>query len=100
MSTVDFTMTNSIHEKAKEAIDEDVLAEVLEQTVGAECEQDVVEALREVTADEIVADARAAARYARHRGRGDSLTADDVGNAAIERRGGLPPIGHADFESP
>lgn len=75
---------NSIHEAAREAIDEDELARVLALAADGECGEDAVVALREVAADEIVADALAAARGARRRGR--PPTGDDVGNAADERR--------------
>lgn len=92
---------NRIHEAARQAIDEDALAEVLELVAGEECEQDAAVALREVTADEIVADALAAAQRARRRGR--VPTCDDVGDAADERRECcfLPPMQptHAQIES-
>lgn len=78
-----------IHEVARQAIDEDALAEVLELTAGEACEADAVAALQEVIADEIVADAVAAAQRARRRGR--LPTGDDVGDAADDRRVCYPP---------
>lgn len=74
----------SIHAAAREAIDEDDLAQVLELTAGEEYEQDAVAALREVTADELVADVLAATAHARRRG--GPLTGADVGDAADRRR--------------
>lgn len=91
---------NQLHEAARQAIDEDALAEVLELAAGEECEHDSAVALREVLADEIVADALAATQHARRRGR--LPTADDVGDAADERRKCcLPPMRptHAQIES-
>lgn len=75
---------NSIHEAAKKAIDEDGIAQVLELAGGEECGHDAVEALQEVIAEEIVADALGAAAHARRRGR--SPTGEDIGGAADERR--------------
>lgn len=75
---------NDIHEAAREAIDEDALAQVLELAADGECEQEAVEALHEVVADTITADVLAAQRHARRRGR--FPTPDDVGDAADKRR--------------
>lgn len=75
---------NSIHEAAKEAIDEDALARVLELAAGSDCEQDAVEALREVAADEIVTDVLVATGRARRRSR--LPTGEDIGVAADERQ--------------
>ncbi len=74
----------SIHEAAREAIDEEGLARVLELAAGEDCDDDAVAALHEVTADTLVADALAASGAAGWRGRGP--TGEDVGAAAEKRR--------------
>jgi hypothetical protein len=74
----------SIHEAAREAIDKDELARVLELAADGEYGQDAAEALRENTADEIVANVLAATTHARRRGR--LPTGEDIGDAADERR--------------
>lgn len=93
----------TIHEAAKEAIDEDALAGVLELAAGEECEHDAATALREIATDEIVAVALGGAARARRRGR--FPTADDLGDAADQRLmccGRSPPkmeFKHAVFET-
>lgn len=88
-----------IRDAARQAIDEDALSEVLELVLGEECDQEAVNALHEVTVDEIVADADAAARRARRRGR-RRPTPDDIGDAADERRRRPPgPPAHVRYES-
>lgn len=75
---------DSIFETARDAIDEEGLARVLELAAGEGCDDDAVAALHEVTADTLVADALAAARVAGWRGR--YPTGEDVGTAAEKRR--------------
>lgn len=89
----------SIHEAARDAIDEEELERVLEVAASGEYEEDAVEALRAVTADGIVADALAATAHARRRGR--DLTGEDVGDAADERRAccSPPQSRHWEFQS-
>jgi histone H3/H4 len=74
----------SFQTAAEEAIDEDALAEILERATDGEYDKDAVKALRAVAADEIVADALAAAKHARRRGR--ALSPEDVGDVADKRR--------------
>lgn len=76
---------DSIHNVARQAIDEETLGQVLTIATGEECDQAAVIALREIAVDEIVLDAIAAAARARRRGR-HCPTEDDVGDAADERR--------------
>lgn len=87
----------SIHTAAREAIDEAGLAQVLELAGAGGCGDDAVEALREVAADEIVADALAASKHARWRGR--PPTGSDVGAAADERRDCCPGSSSAEETS-
>lgn len=74
----------SIHEVARDAIDDEELARLLELVGGGECNQDAVDALQAVTTETLVADVVAAVRYAQRRGR--LPTGEDVGNAADQRR--------------
>lgn len=66
----------SIHRFVKDAIDEDALAAILEHASDAECNQEAVDALHEVLADEIIDLAFGASRFARRRGR--LPTGDDI----------------------
>ncbi|MEF8799689.1 MAG: hypothetical protein V5A38_00200 [Halolamina sp.] len=85
---------NAIYEAAREAIDEDALARGLEQIEDQEADPEAIAALHEITAESITRDILAADRHAKRRGR--SLTADDIGDAADERRKSrcCPPIWH------
>lgn len=75
----------TIHDAARDAIDEDGLARVLSLAADTkDCEDEAVAALHAVLADTLVADALAAAAAAQWRGRGP--TGDDVGQAAERRR--------------
>lgn len=95
----DQNMRRSTRDAARQAIDENALGRVLDLAAGEECDESAVQALHEVAVDEIVADAEAAARRARRRGR-RVPTPDDVGDAADERRRKPPgPPGHARYES-
>lgn len=75
---------DSIYEAAHDAIDEKALARVLELAAGEGCDDEAVAALHAVTAETLLADALAAAAFARRRGR--QPTGEDVGNAADKRR--------------
>lgn len=70
----------TIHEAAKEAIDEDALARVLALAAGGKFEDEAPTALREIATDEIVAIALGGAARARRRGR--VLSADDLAEAS------------------
>ena len=76
--------SKSIHTAAEEAIDEDALAEILELATDGEYEEGAEAALHAVAVDEVVADAIAAAQYARRRGR--TLSPEDVGDVADRRQ--------------
>lgn len=73
----------SVHRLALEAIDEDALARILEQSSGGYSDEDAVRALRQIIADDIVWIADDAASYARRRAR--APTADDVAAVADRR---------------
>lgn len=75
----------SMHRIAKEAVDVQVLARILEAAGGEDCEDEAAEALREVVADDIVWYALATATYARRRGQ--ILSPQDIGNVADNRCG-------------
>lgn len=74
---------DSMHEAAKEAIDEAQLAEILEHAADGAYDEDAVDALEEVLADEMVAIVRSAIDRARRRG--NQTTGEDIGDAADER---------------
>lgn len=71
-------------EIAREAVDEDEIAEMFERTTGDDCDYDAVRALHEVTASALVRDLLAAVEHARLRGR--EPTGDDVGDAVERQR--------------
>lgn len=75
---------DSIHEVARDALDDEELARLLELAAGGECNQDAVDALQAVTIETLVADVVAAVRHARRRGQ--LPTGEDVGDAADKRR--------------
>lgn len=75
---------DSIYDAAHDAIDEEALARVLELATGEGCDDEAVAALHAITAETLLADALAAAGYARRRGR--LPTGEDVGSAADKRR--------------
>lgn len=95
----------TIHEAAKEAIDQAALGRVLALAAREDVEDEARTALREITTDEIVAIALGGAAHARRRGR--VLTADDLADAADKRltySGQSPPMmefnpRHAWFEN-
>lgn len=73
----------SVHRLALEALDEDALKRILQQSSGGDTDQDAVRALRQIIADDIVGIADDAASYARRRAR--APTPDDVAAVADRR---------------
>lgn len=72
-----------IHRLARNAVDEDALAEILELASDEECNREAVDALRAIIVDEIVDLAFASTWYARRRGR--HPTGDDVAEVKESR---------------